>query len=221
MHHPHTAMRPAVPEGTYGRRRAGSIVPAVPSMSNITAHHYIQPPTPLAPTIPIQQPPSPPICTAQQLEPIVAREYFKPPLPWYSAPGPFPRRHRRRRRQLPLSQPHPTSPRVDEPTIAPPATPPTVTPPSEFDSTHPTTPSSTAPPSTTASVATKLVPSTPPAVPVVVPRSKAVKVQSISTNASKSDAGTAPVTPTTQSESPLPHRLPRPRPQSPHPGPTC
>ncbi|KAI5819056.1 hypothetical protein BZA77DRAFT_242331 [Pyronema omphalodes] len=80
-------------------------------------------------------------------------------------------------------------------------TPVTTNPPSEIDSTSPATPTTTAPPSAAPSVASKpATPITTPAVPVIKPKKKAASA--ISTNATASEAGTAPATPTTLSETP-------------------
>lgn len=104
-----------------------------------------------------------------------------PQLPWYSAPGPFPARQRRKRRiepALPLFEtkvkPAPKTP-IPTP-VSDELTPPTSRPPSEADTTVPTTPSSTRPPSVTAASAPKPAPAVPIA-PVAVPHISPKKVE--------------------------------------------
>ncbi|KAA8895895.1 hypothetical protein FN846DRAFT_817716 [Sphaerosporella brunnea] len=244
MHLPPAAVRPAVPDSSHARRRTNS---NIPQMTNIHPPYYHPPPQPPYPyhcapqtpppvaaslslqplptsqPLPPPPPPPPQVAPAPLLEPVILqRPAFKPPLPWYSAPGPFPGRRRRRRKPAPPTEtpPPPRSPtpqQAQEPSAAPSvsvselATPPTTNPPSEVDSTHPTTPSSTAPPSTVTSVPIKpaaAVPLTPPAVPAITPKSRVPKSQKtgerpqpISTNAS-TNGGTAPATPTTETTVP-------------------
>ncbi|KAI5787105.1 hypothetical protein EDC01DRAFT_692378 [Geopyxis carbonaria] len=158
------AVRPAVPDSSYGRRRTNSnIVPAVPLLPQHTHHESIN-------TRPV---PSPQPSTIPQPEdPALLPDFFRPPLPWLSCPDePFPSRRRRRRKQKPVPARRsvtPQPPKAKEPSAASTHT---SSPPSEVDSTHPTTPSSTAPPSIAAATLHKpKIAAPPPAVPVINPK---------------------------------------------------